>query len=104
MAEERRDAPSLYSEEGKEMKCPKCGYDEVEFLKSKNSKIEKLTEWLDDDRRELDEEPNIAKVVRELLLTYTLTDGYDESMTIWAGMCVVLRRHPHTPIRRGRDG
>jgi len=86
------------------MSCPKCGYDEVAFLKSKNFKIEMLTEWLDDDRRELDENPNVVGVVRDLLTAYVLTDGYDESMTIWAGICVTLRQHPHSPIRRGRDG
>jgi len=104
MAEERREATSLDSEEGKEMSCPECGYDEVEFLKNKNFKIEMLTEWLDDERRELDDDPNIVKVVRHLLQTYTLTDGYKESRTIWFGICVTLRQHPHSPIRRGRDG
>jgi hypothetical protein len=100
MAEERRKATSLDSEEGKEMSCPKCGFDEVAHQERKDRKIERLQGWLDSEPDEYCiKNPQFRETVNHLLTMYILTDEVGRDDNVWQSIRSILKMHPHSPVR-----
>ena len=100
MAEERREATSLDSEEGKEMSCPKCGFDEVAHQEKKDAKILRLQQWLDsEDAGNWGADGQVRDILTLLLKMYRDSDEIESDGQYWASICAMLKCHPNSPVR-----